>query len=360
MKRSSNTLTNLLAVYSFDPSGRRTGPVRPNMLAPTTLASVVLVSHNSREHLDGCLNSLLHTLGLNCEVIVVDNASTDGSADFVAEYFPWVRLVRGQAETSLAAALDKGVAFSSGRYLVVLGTEAEVTEGWLDALLAALDPSDAGITTPRVMRRGTEGEGASSVVPVPSSLCFALRRDLWDELGVSKSALSLATLLAELAQGVRAKGLACVQAKDALVYDRHKTPAEPQEDARRLCDAERERLLVLVKRYRRQPLVLSVPALLVLESVAWVEVWRKGRARVAAKQNAYRWLYANRDAIARRVRRSRGSKAATSTTLTGKLYEGLLEGPGQRVAGPLQALGRWRWAARSPGSPRRKMARKAA
>src|SRR5438876_107902 len=67
-------------------------------------ASVVIVTHNSHRHLEACLNSVCCTVGLDCEVVVVDNASTDGSAEIVSEFYPWVNLVRNQKNVGFAAA----------------------------------------------------------------------------------------------------------------------------------------------------------------------------------------------------------------------------------------------------------------
>src|SRR6266496_6187558 len=81
-------------------------------------ASVVIVSHNSRRHLEACLNSVCCTVDLDCEVIVVDNASTDGSAQFVSEYFPWVKLIRNRKNLGFAAANKEAVQAAKGRYIV--------------------------------------------------------------------------------------------------------------------------------------------------------------------------------------------------------------------------------------------------
>ncbi|HET6313786.1 MAG TPA: glycosyltransferase, partial [Chloroflexia bacterium] len=140
MNRSTQTLTNLLAVYSFDP-GPATGRDRSGrapLPAPGMLASIVVVSQNSRHHLETCLNSLMYTVGLNTEIVVVDDASADGSAEYVAESFPWVRLLRNKTSTGLASATNRGVSQAVGRYIVVLNAGTEVTSGWLDALLLPL------------------------------------------------------------------------------------------------------------------------------------------------------------------------------------------------------------------------------
>ncbi|MCK4819444.1 glycosyltransferase [bacterium] len=56
--------------------------------------SVIVVNWNGRQHLEECLHSLSKQTIKNFEVILVDNGSTDGSADFVQERFPHVTIVR--------------------------------------------------------------------------------------------------------------------------------------------------------------------------------------------------------------------------------------------------------------------------
>src|SRR5262245_13219594 len=57
------------------------------------VASIVIVSWNGRQYLEPCLNAVSAQHGVDAETILVDNGSTDGSAAFVRERFPWVRLV---------------------------------------------------------------------------------------------------------------------------------------------------------------------------------------------------------------------------------------------------------------------------
>jgi chromosome segregation protein len=56
--------------------------------------SIVIVSWNGRHHLENCLTAVAAQQGVDFETIVVDNASTDGTVDFVGERFPWARVVR--------------------------------------------------------------------------------------------------------------------------------------------------------------------------------------------------------------------------------------------------------------------------
>ena len=104
-------------------------------------ASVIVLGYNGRRYLDACLSSLLdqdlpHD---EYEVLYVDNASTDGSADLVAERFPDVRLLRLERNFGFAAGNNRGVTETRGRYVAVLNQDTVCHRRWLSALMAALE-----------------------------------------------------------------------------------------------------------------------------------------------------------------------------------------------------------------------------
>jgi GT2 family glycosyltransferase len=98
-------------------------------------ASVVIVSWNGRQYLAPCLNALAAQHGVAAETILVDNGSTDGTAAFVRERFPWVRLVTLEKNRGFAGGNNAGVREARGRVVVLLNNDTVPEPGWLAALL---------------------------------------------------------------------------------------------------------------------------------------------------------------------------------------------------------------------------------
>ena len=86
--------------------------------------TVIIVSWNVRELLRRCLESLALARG-TMDVIVVDNASTDGSPDMVRTDFPHAHLVRNDANRGFPAANNQGLSLSQGRSLLLLNPDTE-------------------------------------------------------------------------------------------------------------------------------------------------------------------------------------------------------------------------------------------
>ena len=114
--------------------------------------SVCIANWNCKDLLRLCLRSLYTTdANTSYEVIVADNASTDGAAEMVASEFPQVILIRNSENLGFAAASNQAAARSSGSYLLFLNNDTEVTSDTIRRLLdhAAANPA-AGMFGPRL------------------------------------------------------------------------------------------------------------------------------------------------------------------------------------------------------------------
>jgi GT2 family glycosyltransferase len=341
------TIPNLLSIYTFTPPGK--APSSPLLGSPVTqvTASIVVVSYNSRPYLNRCLTSLLHTVGLDCEVIVVDNASTDGSADLIADQFPWVKLIRNSSNEGFAAANNRAVAEAKGRYIVALNPDTEVAPGWLEALLRPFEQGRVGehrypavgMTTPRILmmdrpdRVNTCGNtmhytgitvcrGLDCPTDTPrlaercevsavSGACFAIPRYLWIELGGFDPDFFTYLEDTDLSMRARLAGYSCVYVPDSVVYHSYSGRFK----AHKLYYLERNRLMLLFKLFEERTLVALMPALLVAEVVTWGYALKSGPAHVLAKLQAYGWLVTHARRIRLKRRRTQAARRVSDRCL---------------------------------------------
>jgi GT2 family glycosyltransferase len=107
--------------------------------------SVIVVTWNSEAWLRRCLRSVFAEKGeLQVEVIMVDNASSDRSAQVAMNEFSGVRIVQNQSNLGFAAAVNRGIAVSTGRYVCLLNPDTELTDHALERMVEAMD-RDPGI-----------------------------------------------------------------------------------------------------------------------------------------------------------------------------------------------------------------------
>jgi GT2 family glycosyltransferase len=103
-------------------------------------ASVVIPCWNGLAYTKDCLRGVLAESSLDFEVIVVDNGSTDGTAEFVRSLKdPRLSLIRNERNLGFARAVNQGLRRASGRHAVWLNNDTVVTAGWLERLLAGLE-----------------------------------------------------------------------------------------------------------------------------------------------------------------------------------------------------------------------------
>jgi len=106
--------------------------------------TIIVPVHNKVEYTSNCLESVFqNTEGYPYEIVVVDNASSDSTPDFLAGLADYVRSIRNSTNIGFGEACNQAASTSSAKYLVFLNNDTEVTAGWLTRLVetAEADPS---------------------------------------------------------------------------------------------------------------------------------------------------------------------------------------------------------------------------
>lgn len=114
--------------------------------------SIIIVTWNALPLLKKCLPSVVASDYPGVEIILADNASTDGSAEWVEKTFPGVRVVRHPENWAFCRGNNAAVPHATGDILVFLNNDVEVPPGWLQPLVRAFADPDIAAVQPKLLQ----------------------------------------------------------------------------------------------------------------------------------------------------------------------------------------------------------------
>ena len=295
----------------------------PPVADPT--ASIVIVSTDELHHLRTCLPSLRALEGTPPEVLVVDNASDDGTAEVLAVEYPWVRIVRSDRRLGYAGANNLGFRHARGTYLIVLNPDTAVEPGFVSALVnASRARRDRALVTSLVcyydqptvvntcgnvvqfgLLTSCRGIGLprsafsrEELVAAISGAAFLIPRVILERIGPFDEATFFYLEDTELSLRAQLAGYECVTCPASVVYHKYELRMLP----RKFFYIERNRWIVMLRTYRWRTLLLLFPALAATEILSWLYAAGRGWRYIAAKARAY----GNLVRLSPDVRRARG------------------------------------------------------
>ncbi|MBC7555286.1 MAG: glycosyltransferase [Taibaiella sp.] len=144
--------------------------------------SVIIVNYNVKYFLEVCLHSVYRAgAGVDMEVIVTDNNSTDGSCAFIREHFPKVILIENADNKGFSKANNQGVAIANGEYILFLNPDTVMPEDFFSKTLAYMDAHPrAGALGPRLI------DGKGSFAPDAKKSFPSLSVAIFKTTGINK------------------------------------------------------------------------------------------------------------------------------------------------------------------------------
>ncbi len=122
------------------------------------IVSIVVVTWNSVRYLADCLESVMNQTSPEVELLVIDNASTDGSRLRLGVQFPEVRLVHNERNLGYAAALNQALTLTRGEYLLALNPDVILTPDFVAQMIAAAESDPTiGSVAPKLLCPPTDG-----------------------------------------------------------------------------------------------------------------------------------------------------------------------------------------------------------
>ncbi len=145
------------------------------------IISIVIVTWNCKKFAAECLDSLRsYSQEPQAEIIVVDNASWDGTADLVRDSYPWVLLIRNKDNLGFTKANNIGIRESSGKYVCLINPDVQVLDGCIEKMVAYMEENPRiGLLGPRML--GADGKSYRSYMGAPTLwriFCRALALDV--------------------------------------------------------------------------------------------------------------------------------------------------------------------------------------
>lgn len=274
------------------------------------LFSVIIPNWNGRHHLAGCFDSLARQAFRDFEVILVDNASTDGSAGFVRGHFPDAGIVELHKNAGFAGGVNAGIRAAKGEYIVLLNNDTEAEPHWLEKIaLAIREHPDVWIFASKLLNYYDRDIVDSAGDALDLSLgpykigeyepsenhreqrfifgacggggCY--KRDLFDRIGLFDEDFFAYFEDIDLSFRANWAGFRCLSVPGAVVY--HKVAATSGADTRSRdrFDMMRRRnyLFMIVKNYPLPFLVCHGPFICAAHFLKFILNLCRGRFRVA-------------------------------------------------------------------------------
>ena len=269
--------------------------------------SAIVVNWNGREHLEVCLGSLLRQTLPGVEIVLVDNASSDGSVAFVGERFgDAVRVLEQTENLGYAGGLNAGIGAARGRYVLALNSDTEVAADGLARLLETADRwPNTGMFAPKILSFDDRGvldnvghllypdglsRGRGRLEPdrgqydreeeiiLPSGCAVLLRRAMLADVGLFDTDLFAYCDDTDLGLRARLAGWSCRSVPAAVVYHKYSAASAAYSPLKAFL-VERNRAWVAVK-CLPAPLLLASPVFTALRlgAQAWGVLSRRGAA----------------------------------------------------------------------------------
>lgn len=263
------------------------------------LVSIGIVTFHNRELTELCLESIRRsTIYPNYEIVVVDNASTDGTREWLEELardWPRLRIIANDTNLGFAAACNQAFAEAQGEILCFLNNDTVVTRGWLTAMVQYLQehpetgmvgPVSNGVANAARVEPGytdladleewaaawtRKHRGESFPIPMLALYCAAIRRDTWERVGPLDEAFATGMFEDDdYSKRLRRAGYELRCLRDAWVHHWHQASfgALPSDEYLRIYEENRRRFLEKRRRRGRSPEAAGSPAETVADSAA--------------------------------------------------------------------------------------------
>lgn len=248
------------------------------------LVSIIIATIKGKEHLKECLPSLLSQSYSPCEIIVLDNGSTDGTRDYAKKNFPKVTLIENGENLGFAKANNKGIRISRGEYILVLNDDTNLEPDCIENMVKVMHSDNGiGMCSPKILSyfnhkvidnvghliykdglNFSRGRGEidyrqydlSEEVCFPPGCAAFYRRQMLDEVGLFDEDFFMFGEDADLGLRGRLAGWRCMYVPNAVLYHKWSSSIGKYSPLKAFL-VERNRLWVALKIFPLSLLLLN-------------------------------------------------------------------------------------------------------
>ena len=270
----------------------------------------IIPNWNGLRFLEACLASVASQTCSDYQVFLVDNGSTDGSAEYVREAFPWVQVLSSPANLGFAAAVNWGIRESRSSYVATLNNDVWLESQWVEEMLRAAREGErvgmiaskvllalapdrfdsSGISLDRAgfawhLGRGqndnpTESEMREVFGPCAAAALY--KREMLDQVGLFDEDFFAFLEDADLAWRARLAGWKCLHAPAARAYHIHSATAGQGSSLKAYLLA-RNRVWTILANYPLAKLLPAVPAIALYDAASLLGSVVAGKSGAALK-----------------------------------------------------------------------------
>ena len=266
----------------------------------TPFVSVIIVNYNNKNYLINCLKSVFESNYPHFEVVLVDNASFDGSIKDVEKNFAYqasLKIIRNSQNVGFASGNNIGILYSKGEYLVFLNNDTEVDKNWLSELVRAFESDDVGAVQckllylhdkehfdsagcfidflgfPLIRGLNEKDNGQYDLIDeifYGKGAALAARRSLLDEIGCFDDDYFLYFEETDLCWRMHLKNLKVVYAPESIVFHAGEASISKKSVQKSLLPnyhKHKNHITTLIKNYELQNLVKYLPVMLFVKTL---------------------------------------------------------------------------------------------
>lgn len=249
--------------------------------------NIIIVTFNHRQYIEKFLSSLNK---FTSNTIIVDNYSTDGTTDFIEKNYPEIVLIKNSNNKGYGASMNQGAKHSKKKYLIFMNPDIIVKNNFITDLITPLKENEKLITIPKVLLYDgskintcgniihftglafTQGLGEDvdkhdkqKYVDGLSGVCFAIRKELFQELGGFDESIFLYMEDTELSWNINSRNLKILYVPSSIIHHDY----ELDVPSNKIYHLEMGRYTILKEYYTWKEYFLFAPSLIMTEIFTW-------------------------------------------------------------------------------------------